>query len=59
VIDRDEHGAVNQFQAVRFPAPVPTRVIPCGVRLISPQLTTFDDVEEASSVFSFSLAVAR
>src|SRR5215470_11981838 len=36
-IDRDEHSAINIRERFAFPAPVHTRVIPCGVRLFSPQ----------------------
>ena len=46
VMDRDENSAVNHAPAVLCPAPVHTRVIPCGVRLCSPQLTTSDHVSE-------------
>ena len=44
VMDRDENSAVNIRERFAFPAPVHTRVIPCGVRSYSPQLTTFDHV---------------
>ena len=45
-MDRDENSAVNIRERFAFPAPVHTRVIPCGVRLYSPQLKTSDHVEE-------------
>src|SRR5215831_9226579 len=32
VMDRDEHSAVHLRERFAFPAPVHTRVIPCGVR---------------------------
>jgi putative transposase len=38
VMDRDANSAVNIREWFAFPAPVHTRVIPCGVRLYAPQL---------------------
>src|SRR5215468_2206741 len=51
VLDRDENSAVNHAPAVLCPAPVHTRVIPCGVRLYAPQLTTRRKADASSGVF--------
>src|SRR6516225_5544704 len=51
-LDRDEHSAVHQVRRFAFPAPVHTRVIPCGVRVCSPHLTTSHHVEDGSMTFA-------
>ena len=45
-MDRDENSAVNIRERFAFPAGCHTRVIPCGVRTCSPQLSMFEYKKE-------------